>query len=117
MTDFAGGRWTEARYKQFIRAALRQAFMRWPVKADVMKAARRPAENRSARTKWEYLCSSCDNWFLGSEVQVDHKVPCGSIDDLNVFVGRLFCEVDGLQVECKGCHRVKTAAERKKVKQ
>jgi len=106
---FAGGRWTAARYRQFVVSALRRAWMKYPVKQDALSAARRPAENRSGRTKWEYRCASCGEWFLGSEVQVDHIRECAATD-LNQFVATLFCERDNLAVLCKGCHQVKTHA-------
>ena len=104
---FAGGRWTVARYKSFICSALRRAWLKWPPKYDAMQEARRPAVGRSKQTKWEYQCASCGEWYLGREVQVDHKHECGSLDDLNHFVGTLFCESDNLQVLCKPCHQAK----------
>jgi len=112
-TPFAGGRWTEARYKSHVRSALRRLWNHWPVKFDVLQAARRPSQ-RGDRTKWEYQCATCDGWFMTKEVQVDHIVDAGSLDDLNQFVANLLCEEDGLQVQCKGCHRLKTQANRKK---
>ena len=105
---YAGGRWSEAKMKSFVRSTLRRAFLRWPVRSDALTAARRPQQGRSARTKWEYCCASCGGWFLGSEVQVDHIIPAGSLDDVTQFVGRLFCEEDGLQILCAGCHQCKT---------
>ena len=104
----AGGKWTEARYWQFVRSALRQASMRWPVKADCLKKARREYHGDNNRQKWEYLCSECGGWFMGKDVQVDHKVECGTLkcaEDLPVFVTRLFCEEEGLRVQCKPCHK------------
>lgn len=113
---FAGGRWTASQYKTFVKKTLRNAFMRWPVKQDILIASRRDASEAtkaiSTRSKFEYLCAICGNWFLGSEVQVDHKQPCEESDDLNQVAALMFCEEDGLQVVCKGCHLVKTQAER-----
>ena len=107
-TPFAGGRWTLARYRSFIVSGLRRASMRWPVKADVLEAARRPAQGRSKQTKWEYQCAGCHDWFLRKDVQVDHKQPCGDIlEDAAGYLGRMFCESDGLQVLCKPCHQLK----------
>ena len=84
----AGKTWTEAKYWQFIRSALRQATMRYPV---------------------------IQNF---KEISVDHIVPAGSLktyDDLPGFVERLFCEEDNLQILCKdNCHQAKTNKERKK---
>ena len=107
LTPYAGGRWTESRYKTFIRSALRKAWMKWPVKQDVLLAARRPAQGRSKQTKWEYKCASCKRFFLGKEIHVDHIKACGSIDDLGEFVGTLFCEENNLQALCHSCHQIK----------
>jgi len=111
-TPFAGGRWTIARYRQFIVSGLRQASLRWPVKADVLKSARRPSSKIGKvvrpKCKWQYQCAACGKWFFRDEVQVHHIEPCGDIlEDAAGFLGRLFAEEDGLQVLCKSCHRLK----------
>lgn len=111
--DKAGGTWTESRYFQFIRSALRKAFSRYPVKFDVLNKGRKAVTGK--RHRWEYQCASCKKWFKSTEVQVDHKEPAGSLksyEDLPGFVRRLFCEEDGLQILCKPCHKIKTAEER-----
>jgi len=109
----AGNTWTEARYFQFIRTALRGAFSRYPVRFQARKLAERTVTGK--RHKYEYKCAECKKWHKGKDVQVDHINPCGSLrtyKDLPAFVERLFCEVDGLQVLCKSCHHTKTQAER-----
>lgn len=113
----ASGKWTEARYWQFIRSALRKAFSRYPVKFEAMNRDRRAVTGK--RHKWEYQCAECQEWFMQKEIQVDHINPAGSLkeyDDLPSFVERLFCEEDNLQVLCKPCHKLKTAKEREDVK-
>ena len=113
----AGGKWTEARYWGFIRSALRRAWMRYPVKHQALKEARRNSQSANKRLKYEYQCNVCKEWFRGDEVQVDHKKPAGSLrdyKDLPLFVENLFCEPDNLQVLCKPCHKTKTNKERKK---
>lgn len=112
---YAGGRYTEARFWGFIRSALRQKSTRWPPIYDVLEEARRPSKSKNKRLKWEYQCAKCKKWWPQKEVSVDHIIPTGSLksfDDIPGFVERLFCEKDGLQVLCDGCHNVKTAAER-----
>ena len=112
----AGKTWTKARYFQFIRSALRQAFMRYPVKQQVKQANRRAVTGK--RHKFEYLCAGCGEWFKDKEVEVDHKIPAGSLNDfsdLPGFVERLYCEPEDMQILCKNkCHKEKTAQERKK---
>lgn len=106
----ANGTWTEARYFGFIRSALRSAFMKYPVRSHAKRAAMVDTDEGA-----RYRCATCDELFLTGEVQVDHVNPCGSLktyDDLPGFVERLFCELDGFQVLCKGCHQTKTNAER-----
>jgi len=84
--------------------------MRYPVKSDAKNAARRPNQSANKRLTWEYQCACCHGWFPGKETQVDHIVECGDIlSDPGGFIGRLFCEVDNLQVLCKGCHGAKKA--------
>ena len=109
-TPFAGGRWTEAKYKAFIRSALRKAYMRWPVKQDCLLSARRPAQDRDKRSKWEYQCAECGGWWLKKDIAVDHVQEVGSMADMNVFIATLFCEESNLQVLCHGCHNAKTQA-------
>jgi formylmethanofuran dehydrogenase subunit E len=110
----AGKTWTEARYWQFIRSALRQAFNRYPAKFQARKAAERTVTGK--RHKYEYKCEGCGDWFMGKEVQVDHIEPAGTLkkyEDLPAFCEKLFCEADGMQVLCKPCHQTKTNDERK----
>jgi 5-methylcytosine-specific restriction endonuclease McrA len=113
----AGGTWTTARYFTFIRSGLRKMWSKYPVRYQVLNDARRPFSGSDKRTKWEYQCKGCKNYFKAKDVQVDHIESAGSLkcyEDLPTFVSRLFCEADNLQVLCKPCHHVKTQEERKK---
>lgn len=103
-----GGTWTEARYFGFIRSALRAAFMKWGPK-NAAKLNAKIGHN-------QYVCAECEGVFGNKDVQVDHIEPCGSLKDygdLPGFVERMFCEVEGFQLLCKGCHQTKTNEERK----
>lgn len=107
----AGGAWTEAKYWGYIRGALRQAFLRYPVRG---AAKRRQARRQGRHSKYE--CEQCGELYDNKDVQVDHITPCGTLrayDDLPGFVQRLFCEADGLQVLCTGCHQTKTKQDNK----
>ena len=108
-----GGTWSEARYWGAVRSSLRRGFRFWlPITACKNKA-RRP-KKRGGRQKWEYKCAKCKKWFKGTEVQVDHKIPVGSLKcgkDIEGFLERLTTET-GFQVLCKPCHQIKTNTER-----
>lgn len=81
---------------------------RWPPLVELVNAVRRPNQSANKRLKWEFQCEDCDGWFPRKEVEVDHKLPCGSLrslGDVAGFVERLFCEPDGLRVLCEGCHQ------------
>ena len=110
------GRWTEARFRSFVTSALRGAFRRWPVKFDVLKAAStgRKLNPKSGREANHYRCGDCGVDFPQKQVQVDHIEPISDWSDWGKAIERLFCETDNLQVLCKPCHKVKSAAERKK---
>jgi len=103
--------WTEARYNQFVRSALRAAFRRWPPKFDVLKNNRRVVTGK--RHKYEYQCAECGEWFKQKEVQVDHIIPAGtSLKGWDEFIDKLFVGEDSMQILCKPCHKIKTKKER-----
>lgn len=109
--------WTRSRYFGFIRSCLRRAWSRYPVKYKVLNDARRPYKGDDKRTKWEYQCQKCKKWYKTKEVNVDHKVPCGTLrdySDLPHFVETLFCGKENLQVLCSDCHNIKTKEDKKK---
>lgn len=108
---------TEAMFWSMIRSALRQKSRWWKPVAEAKLLARRPYKGKNKRQKWEYQCAECKNHFKADEINVDHKVPAGTLTcyaDLPGFVERLFCEVDGLQVMCSPCHDIKTKKEKRK---
>jgi hypothetical protein len=57
-------------------------------------------------------CAGCGGFFVARDVQVDHIDPVvdpeDGFQDLDVFIDRLYCEAENLQVLCKECHKVKT---------
>jgi hypothetical protein len=105
-----------------IRGALRRMFARSPVVREVLMKVRRTVPkfnsdgNRSKKDAVQYHCSVCSEWVKSTAVSVDHITPVICVDDgfvdWNVFISRLFCEPDNLQVICDTCHQEKTNAER-----
>lgn len=110
------GQWTEARYRGFIRSALRKAWVRWPPNQATKKAAR--------ISRGRYLCAGWgrDAHEVDASIKVDgvrknnvftdHIDPIGPHLTWDETVSRMFIEKDGLQVLCKECHDKKTKAER-----
>lgn len=109
------GTMTESAFWSFIRSALRQKSRWWKPVTICKNKARRPYFGPNKRQKFEYQCAECQGWFAEKHINVDHKIPAGSLNsgaDLASFVERLFCEADNLQVLCETCHNRKTKAEK-----
>jgi 5-methylcytosine-specific restriction endonuclease McrA len=113
------GTMTESAFWSFIRSALRQKSRWWKPITQCKMKARRAYKGPNKRQKFEYQCNECKNWFPDKKVNVDHINPAGTLrsaNDLPGFVERLFCEIDGLQVLCSGCHDIKTKNEKQTAK-
>jgi hypothetical protein len=87
-----------------IRSALRLIFLYSQTRRDAM-----------ARSNG--VCALCKRRHLKKNLQVDHIVAVGSTpgsrnakadDSWDIFIQRMFCGVDGLQVVCVPCHQKKT---------
>lgn len=103
-----------ARYRTFVRSAMRKAWMKWPPRYEALKAARRDYHGPNPRQKFEFQCARCKHWFMQKFISVDHIVPWGSIVGLSLDEAwsRLLVPVSGLQCLCDDCHDTKTAAEK-----
>lgn len=111
------GTMSESAFWSFIRSALRQKSRWWKPITQCKLNAKRVYKGPLKRQKFEYQCNHCKQWFPEKKINVDHIVPAGSLncaEDLAPFVGRLFCEIDNLQVLCEECHNVKTQLEKVK---
>lgn len=114
----AGGTWTEAKFRGFIRGNLRRTSQRWPPIPNALKKAR--------VERGFYLCAGCGQVVpatikdeKGKRIKnavVDHIDP---IIDPNVgwvsyesLIERMFVEEDKLQVLCHACHTEKTNMEK-----
>ena len=107
---------TESAYWGMIRSTLRRGTRYWKPVVKARNEARRKYVGENKRQKWEYKCAKCKKYFKGTEVQVDHITPVGSLkckEDLPGFIERLTPE-EGFQLLCKECHIVKTNKEKKK---
>lgn len=106
--------WTEARLRAFITSGIRSVQRRWPP-MQLAKNEGRIKKEVNGKMLFFYQCACCEKWFRDKDIQMDHKVPCGSwktFDELGAWVERLFCHKDGWQRLCKPCHQIKTNQER-----
>ena len=106
-----------------VRSSIRRIFSRSPMVIESLKKVRRERPwfkkdgSPAKKPRVEYLCKSCDDWFMGKDVQVDHRIPVvdpvEGFQTWDIFVDRLFCTEDNLDVLCKICHKVKTDEEKR----
>ena len=65
-----------------------------------------------------YDCEECGDAFGTADTRVDHVVPVVPTDtyqqdmSLDLFLDRLVCDYDNLQLLCKTCHQMKTNIEK-----
>jgi 5-methylcytosine-specific restriction endonuclease McrA len=95
----------------WVKGKLRQMSLRWGPRGDALRAAR--------VDRGLYRCAYCKDLFKSSQVHVDHINPIVPIDnnwdyghiDWNIYIPRLFCEVEDFQVLCTQDHENKTFLE------
>lgn len=111
------GQWTESRYRSFITSLIRSGSNRWAPISDTKKDAR--------VSRGLYECACCkehvpptvrDGRRRVQNIFVDHIDPIVDpeigFESWDVFIEKMYCEKDKLQLLCKACHDLKTADER-----
>lgn len=110
--------WTEGRKHGFIVNVLRQGTRRYPPKYECLAAAKtkKKKNKETNRLAQHYRCNACKKEFPLSKVQVDHITPvvdpATGFVSWDMYIDRLFCGIDNLQVLCTTCHNKKTKEER-----
>lgn len=110
---------TKAKYFTWVRGILRAGWNKAPQKIEVLRRKRFMIDNPSPRGKsriWGGRCEQCGNIFPQSQLQVDHIVEAGKLndwEDVEGFVKRLLgVTSDDLRLLCKPCHSIITYATR-----
>lgn len=116
-----GGRWTEARYRGFIKSLLRKGSTKWGPANDALKAASvgKKHDERTGRSIEHFECSDCEGHFPRRDCAKDHIEPVVPIEGWSSWdeiIERMFIEIEGFQVLCKGCHSKKTEREKEERK-
>lgn len=109
-------KWTTARFWAFVRSNLRRAHGHWPPFREAKLEGRKnkPAET-PGRHKYEHQCEHCQEWFPEKMIEMDHRVPVGTLtkhDDLPGFVMRLYAPASEYRKLCIPCHQAVTNEER-----
>lgn len=102
---------TEAQFFSWVLSNARRLTTRWKPRNDALIEKRREYKGPDKRTKWEYQCSLCYNWYKKKDIEADHIIPCGGINGWEKIEGwyrRAFVEKEGFRVLCKECHNTIT---------
>lgn len=106
---------TQSQHIGKLRSALRNLSRWWKPFSMALKAAS-SVQYIGRKKRVFYLCAECNKLFDRKQVEVNHKVPLGSLktyEDLPGFCERLFVEdLSLLEVLCKECHKEETAWQR-----
>jgi hypothetical protein len=101
----------------YLVAAARKVWRWSPERRACLSAVQRGEKNKKKDTR-ERQCTKCDNWFPFKEVVADHIDAVGKQprewSEYPAYYARMFCSRSNLQALCTPCHKVKTAADRKK---
>jgi 5-methylcytosine-specific restriction endonuclease McrA len=111
--------WTAGKFRTFITGVLRSGFRKYPSKYETLKEASvgKKLNPKTKRIAEHYKCAECKQDFPGKEVNVDHVnpvvCPVEGFVNWDVYIKRMFCGKENLQVLCSECHTVKSNEERK----
>ncbi len=101
------GTFTPNMFFNWLRQMFRRKSMYWKPISATKNAAKIPYIGPNKRRKFSYVCNRCKGEFDSKQVNVHHKIPCGtmtSFEDISQFVKNLFVEKDLLELLCTDCH-------------
>jgi hypothetical protein len=118
-----GNPWgTEAKFLAWVRGVLRKGWNTHPIKIMFLREKRVKMKNTDPKSSkrfpevWGCQCEQCGAMFPQKEIEVDHIEAAGSfreLTDIGPFAERLFLvDFDSIRAVCKGCHKIKSYAER-----
>lgn len=115
---------TQSAFFSWVRGGIRRGL--WeknPIKLSFIKERRVMIPNPNPKGKkpevWGGRCEVCNGVFTQKDLQVDHKTgghSLKSMDDLlPFFKGIVLVSKDDLQMICKGCHTIKSYADKESI--
>lgn len=104
----------------YLRGCLRKAWEKNPIKLNLIKSQRKqiinPNPNGNKPTVWGAECAMCNREFVIKDIQVDHIVPAGKLnntEDIQGFVERLLYVTEhDLRLVCKNCNSALALADK-----
>src|SRR6266850_2975995 len=95
-------------FNAWMRNILRRSFFRWYQRSEAVKMAR--------VDRGLYRCANCLKIVRNKEFAVDHINPVVDtklgFQNWDVYINRLFCVKENLQILCKPCHQIKCNVEK-----
>lgn len=81
-----------------------------------------PSKTGKPKKRIRFLCSVCNKKYDNKDIRVDHIDPVvdpkvgfplkeDGTDDWSMYISRLFCSIDNLDILCVNCHDIKTKSE------
>ena len=111
--------WSSGKLRTFITGVLRSGFRKFPAKYETLKAASvgKKVNVKTNRIAEHFKCAVCNQDYPAKEVNVDHNdpvvCPVEGFVNWDVYIKRMFCGKENLQVLCTTCHDIKSSEERK----
>lgn len=100
-------------FNAWMKNQLRRLFFRWWERSKAVKNA--------WVARGLYKCAACQQVMKQKGMHIDHIDPVVDPEqgfvDWDIYISRLFCSSENLQLLCEPCHKSKTASEQLKRKQ
>ena len=129
MNEFENSPWeetnswkNESQYLTWLRGQFRKIWMDFIPKNEFISESCHKVDDQEKalhglhpRTKTAGKCVFCHHIFGKSKLQVDHKIPAGSMlnyGEAPASLLRLLCSTDNMKVRCKPCYDIKTYSDK-----
>ena len=107
---------SERAYLDWMRKALRKAWLKHPVRLEMLKENRKRILNKATNRMAMHLqCEHCNAWYPQSDIEINHKVAAGTLNlnTVGEHTNRLLNVFrEDLERLCHECHAVVTYMER-----
>lgn len=114
---------TQAKFMSWVRGGIRGGlWKKHPIKLEFLRQNSVQIENTNPKSKKRFptvkgaRCALCGQLHRAEDIEVDHingNHQLRSMDDLRAFIeAMILVKFSDLQLVCKGCHRIKSYADK-----